>query len=426
MRRFWRSVAVTQQSIPRSMSKEPLGFTLVLRPGHPDFLDLPWREPLEGWRSDRLVELEAGIHRHVVRFVDYQGRLYTLKELPQRLAEREYRLLRHLETESIPVVQAVGMVARRAASASLSRLGADADLGAVLITRHLAFSLPYRALFSTKAVDDIRDSLLDALANLLVRIHLAGFYWGDCSLSNTLFRRDAGALAAYLVDAETGELHPRLSDGQRRQDVAIAEENVAGELMDLEAAGELPTDLDPIETAREVPLRYEALWSQLTREETFGGDERFRIQARLRAVSDLGFDVEEVELVATPEGRYRLRLSPEVVEPGHHSRRLLLMTGIVAQENQASRLLQDIAYFRAQLPGGKSQPEHLVAAQWLASVYEPTMASIPPELRGRMERAEIYHQILEHRWFLSETSGRDVGLKKAVASYVRDVLPQAR
>jgi hypothetical protein len=178
--------------------------------------------------------------------------------------------------------------------------------------------------------------------------------------------------------------------------------------------------------AHEVPLRYDALWTQLTREETFGADERFRIDARLRALSDLGFDVEEVELAATAEGRYRLRLRPEVVEPGHHSRRLLLMTGIRAQENQACRLLQDIAYFRAHVPGGKQQPEHVVAARWLADVYEPTMASIPPELRARLDRAEIYHQILEHRWFLSEASGRDVGLETAVTAYVRDVLRPGR
>ena len=68
---------------------------------------------------------------------------------------------------------------------------------------------------------------------LLVRLHLAGFFWGDVSLSNTLFRRDAGAFAAYLVDAETGELHDRLSDGQREHDLDIARVNIAGELMDL-------------------------------------------------------------------------------------------------------------------------------------------------------------------------------------------------
>ena len=108
-------------------------------------------------------------------------------------------------------------------------------LEAVLITRHLDYSLPFRTLFARGSVPDLRRRLLDAGADLLVRLHLGGFFWGDCSLSNTLFRRDAGALAAYLVDAETGELHPSLSDGQRLHDLSIAEENVAGELADVEA-----------------------------------------------------------------------------------------------------------------------------------------------------------------------------------------------
>ena len=96
---------------------------------------------------------------------------------------------------------------------------------------------------------DLRARLLDSLAELFVRLHLAGFYWGDCSLSNTLFRRDAGALAAYLVDAETGELHERLSPGQRDYDITIATENIAGELFDLQASGNFAEDVDPVETA---------------------------------------------------------------------------------------------------------------------------------------------------------------------------------
>src|ERR671934_1977449 len=201
---------------------------LVAKTGHPDFLDLPWDRPLEEWESERLVEVVRGIGRHVVRFVDYDGSLYALKELPKRLADREYRLLRELEELSIPVVEAVGVVSG----------GGIAPGQAVLITRHLDFSLPYRSLFTGRGVVDLRNRLLDALAELLVRLHLRGFLWGDCSLSNTLFRRDAGALSAYVVDAETGELHPTLSDGQRRHDLEIAEENVAGELMDLQAASE--------------------------------------------------------------------------------------------------------------------------------------------------------------------------------------------
>src|SRR4029078_9599602 len=123
-------------------------------------------------------------------------------------------------------------------------------LDAVLITRHLDYALPYRALFSGHAVPDLRTHLLNAFAELLVRLHLGGFFWGDCSLSNTLFRRDAGALSAYLVDAETGEPTEQLRDGQRSHDLLVAEDNVAGELLDLEAAAVgLPPDLDPHETA---------------------------------------------------------------------------------------------------------------------------------------------------------------------------------
>jgi hypothetical protein len=270
-------------------------------------------------------------------------------------------------------------------------------------------------------VPDLRNSLLDALAELLVRIHLAGFFWGDCSLSNTLFRRDAGTLSAYLVDAETGELHPTLSPGQRAHDLQVAEENVAGELLDLEAAEVgLPSGLDPIETAAEVVRRYESLWSELTREDVFGPDETYRIDERLRRLNQLGFDVEEVKLVGDAGGR-SLRLNPQVVEPGHHRRRLHTLTGLYVQENQARRLLNDLATYRA--TGERAgTPESVVAYRWLTECFEPSIAAVPVELRGKREPAELFHEILEHRWFLSEAARRDVGMPAAVASYVENVL----
>lgn len=303
---------------------------LLTRTGHPDFLDLPWERPLEQWEHERLVEVVHGIHRHVVRFVDYEGRIYALKELPERIARREYGLLRRLAEESIAVVEAAGIVLNR-----------PAGLDAVLITRHLEFSLPYRALFGGRGVADLRTSLLDSLAGLLVGLHLVGFFWGDCSLSNTLFRRDASALSAYLVDAETGELHPKLSDGQREHDLVIAEENLMGELLDVEGeVGELPDELDPEEVALALRGSYEGLWAELMREEVFGPNERYRIEERLRRLNELGFDIEEIQLETVPEG-YRLRLDPRVVELGHHHRRLLMLTGLHAQENQARRMLKD-------------------------------------------------------------------------------------
>jgi len=389
-------------------------FELVARTGHPSFLDLPWDVPLDEWDSPRIVNLIRGISRHVVRFVDYDGALYALKELPERPARREWTLLRRLESQSLPVVEAVGIVTGRAD-----------ELDAVLITRHLEFSLPYRALFSARGIPDLRTHLLNALAELLARLHIRGFFWGDCSLSNALFRRDAGALSAYLVDAETGEIHGALSDGQRAYDLEIAHVNIIGELLDVDAEVGLPPDLDPEETGEEVVRRYEDLWRELTHEETFAPDERFKVEERLERLNDLGFDVEEVQLVATPGG-YRLRLDPHVVEPGHHRHRLLRLTGLDAQENQARRMLNDIARFREALERQQKRPlsESVVASRWRQEVFEPTVAAVPAELQSRLPGAEVFHQVLEHRWFLSEKAGKDVGIEEAVRSYVEKELPK--
>ena len=220
-----------------------------------------------------------------------------------------------------------------------------------------------------------------------MRLHLGGFFWGDCSLSNTLFRRDAGALAAYLVDAETGELHPSLSNGQREHDLLIAEENVAGELADVEAELGRVGELHPEETAMELVERYESLWDELTREEAFGEDSRYKIDERLHRLNELGFDVEELELVAGEDG-YRLRLNPHVVEPGHHRRRLHALTGLNAQENQARRLLNDLARYRAELDRASKRPvpETVAVHRWLSEVFEPAVAAIPGEPLGQARR----------------------------------------
>ncbi|HZT92093.1 MAG TPA: DUF4032 domain-containing protein [Gaiellaceae bacterium] len=388
-------------------------FALVARTGHPDFLDLPWSAPLEEWRSERIVTLIRGISRHVVRFVEYDGALYALKELPARPARREWTLLRRLEDQGLPVVEAVALVTER-----------GGELDPILITKHLEYSLPYRVLFTGQAIPDLRTHLLNALVELLARLHLRGFFWGDCSLSNALFRRDAGALSAYLVDAETGELHGTLSDGQREYDLDIAQTNIVGELLDVDAEVGLPPGLDPDELGAEIVARYRALWCELTREETFGASERYRLDERLRRLNALGFDVEEVRLAATPKG-YRLTLDPHVVEPGHHRHRLLRLTGLDAQERQARRMLNDIARFRDALSRRekRSIPETVAAARWRDEVFEPTVAAVPPDLFSRLPAAEIFHQVLEHRWFLSERAGEDVGIEEALRSYLESELP---
>ncbi|MGE0511510.1 MAG: DUF4032 domain-containing protein, partial [Acidimicrobiia bacterium] len=386
---------------------------------HRPLFSLPWHLSLEHWPDEYGLVDPGGLHRHVVRFYEHGDITYVLKELPEALAHREYRLLRALIDAGIPAGQSLGVVTGR---------GEEHQGEAVLITRHLDFALTYRVLLSGRGlrIPYLGERLLDSLVGLLARLHLNGFYWGDCSLSNTLFRRDAGALVAFVVDVETGELHPSLTEGQRVTDLSIAVENVAGGLIDLQLGGYLAEGIDPLETAAQVESRYHALWNELTAEELFRPDELYRIDERLRRLHELGFDVGELEFTSDGDDE-RVRLVPRVVEIGYFAPRLAQLTGLNTGENQARRLLDDIRRFGLELEGrnGKRLPENIVATRWLDQVYEPVVAAIPAELAGRLEPAEFFHQLLEHRWFLSEQAATDVGLDVARRSYVDDVLRHA-
>jgi hypothetical protein len=391
-------------------------FRLANAEDYPAGLNLPWATPLEDWPDERCTDVERGLHRNPVRFVAHDGAIYAIKELLERVAEKEYGLLRSLEELSLPVVEPVGLVTDRPLVPGDERRG-------LLVTRFLQHSMPFRNVISRGVSATQAFQLLDALADLLVNLHLAGFFWGDCSLSNALFRLDAGRYSAYLVDAETGEMHVALSNGQRRHDLAIAEENVAGEFMDLKAGFGLPDGLDPVELGAGLTSRYEQLWAELTREEVFAAQEQYRVDSRIKRVNELGFDVEELD-IETIEGGHKIRLRVQVVEPGHHRRRLEALTGLDVQENQARRLLNDLDHFRAWQSGLEGRPiaEREAAKRWLEESYRPTLAAIPPEQAAKLDPAEIFHQLLEHRWYMSERLGRDLPLVEVVPSYVEEVL----
>jgi len=380
---------------------------------------LPFGVDLADWDLPYLRNV-LGLHRHVVRLVeigdDAHRTSYVVKELPDHLVLREYRLLRELADDGLPTATVVAAVTERS----------DGRDG-MLVTRHLDYSLPYRTLLSGRglSIPYLGDRLLDALVGLLVRLHLAGFFWGDCSLSNTLFRRDAGALSAYIIDVETSALYPELTPGQREMDLQIATENVAGGLLDLEAGDRLGPDIDPWSIATNLEGRYNELWDELTGVQEFQLGETWRVEQRIDRLHDLGFDVAEMELVADEVG-HKLRIVPRVVESGYHQERLLSLTGLVAGENQARRLLGDIRSFGAEVHAatGRQLPDNVTAVRWLDQRFEPAIAAIPGPLIGKLQAAEIYHQILEHRWFLSERAGRDVPMYEAIDAYIHDILEQ--
>ncbi len=395
----------------KRLNEPPAIFVSALRPGHPDFLDLPWALPLENWEGQclRLESLPVGLSRHPVVFVSYNEGLYALKELPPELAEKEYALLRQMEEKRLPVVQAVGHLSLPEHS--------------ILITRYLDHSLPYRSLFLRQSLKTYRNSLLDAIASLLVQLHLAGVYWGDCSLSNALFRRDAGTLQAYLVDAETSEMQESLSESLRQYELDVMEENISGSLADLAAMGALPADYPIFETGAYIRERYERLWTEINREEIVRKEETYRIQERIRALNNLGFSVDEVVLQAASEGE-KLRMRATVTDRNFHKEILHSLTGLEAEEQQARKMMNEIQELRAHLVNqhNRSTPVSVAAYQWLNQTYQPVLDSLQTH-PAVGEPIELYCQILEHKWYLSEQAQEDVGHQKALADYLATILP---
>ena len=386
---------------------------IVAGKASPALVSLPWHLSLEDWGEEHVVALPRGISRHIVRMVRLDGDVFAVKQTREPLAFREYRLLRDLRRLGLPAVEPVGVVTGR-------ETPEGEEIEPALVTRHLRFSLPYRSLFSHGLRTDSLPVLIDALAVLLVRLHLSGFFWGDVSLSNVLFRRSAGDFTAYVVDAETGELHDELTPGQRRYDLEVAYENLYGEMLDLQAGGFLDEEFDPDDVVERISGRYDVLWHELTGPEEFTTNEMWRIEQRVERLNDLGFDVEELDIVTDWDGS-TVRIQPRVVEAGHHSRELQSLTGLDVEDNQARRLLNDLASFTAHFGLG-GEDRAVVAHQWLTQVYEPIIALVPHELRGKLEPAEIFHEILEHRWYLSERAGSEVDIRDAALSYIDTVL----
>jgi hypothetical protein len=359
------------------------------------------------------VALPRGLSRHVVRFIQVADSVYAAKEVIEHLALHEYRLLQDLKRLDTPAVEPIGIITERGSVDGV-------PLDPILITRHLQFSLPYRSLFSPGVRQETVSRLLDAMVVLLARLHLVGFRWGDVSLSNILFRRDAGTFAAYLVDAETGELHPSLTDGQRREDIDIARTNLYGDFLDLQAGGLLQDNLDPLHLVHMAIERYNELWQELTGAEEFSGDELGRIENRVRRLNALGFDVAELDIQTTPDGE-RVRIQPKVVDAGHHSRRLMRLTGLDTEENQARRILNDLDTYRW-WTGQQHVDEAVVAHEWLTKVFEPVMEVVPPELRAKREPAQIFHEVLDYRWYKAQRESREIPIAEAAQGYVHDVL----
>jgi len=382
---------------------------------------LPWNQPLEEWPEDPALAEKRGISRHIVRLIrvndEPDAEIYAVKETVSEFANREYAALRELRRLQAPSVDPIAVVEGR------KDINGE-ELPCVLATRFLPYSLPYRVVLSGALSSHDIVNMANALALLLVRLHLLGFWWGDCSLSNTLFRRDADGFAAYLVDAETGEFQKTLSDGQREHDLEIAHFNVAAELEDLALSGVLYPGMDPVRASDAVMKRYRRLWAALRDPQSLDPTDRRAVERAMRQLHDLGFAVEEVSIAIDGDNKV-LKFQPKLVAAGYHTNRLRELMGLETEELQAKRILASFDRYRAR-ESNLSTNVNEVAFKWLTEIFNPIVNSVPAEHLGRVEPAQLFHEVLEHRWYLSEAAGHDVGLDLACKTYISEVLPYRR
>ena len=392
--------------------------TMRFREGKQALLELPWDQPLATWSpgSIEFVDLPIGASRHTVRFIVMDDGIVALKELPIEVGHREYDVMRELEARGAPAVTAVGLVER------------SGDQSAIIATRYLTRSFQFRRLFMRLPEGErkYRDQLLDAMTNLLVEIHRIGLFWGDCSLANTLLRRDGQTLQAYLVDAETSEIHDQLSDGQREADLEIAIENVAGDLADMAVlSGKSIDDIDDdFAAALSLRDRYESLWHALHKDISFQPGQRYRVDARLRALHELGYVVDEI-ILEPGERDSDLRLRVAVAGRDYHSRRLRQLSGIEAGEGQSAILLNDLTAWAGMGWAGSWDSKegesgrvltHTDGARWMLEIFEPAVEDLIRTMGPDIDPVQAYCDLLEVRWLLSERAGHDVGNAAALAS----------
>jgi hypothetical protein len=359
----------------------------------------------------RIRELPIGPSRHVVRFLVSDRRTYALKEEPLPVARSEFAVLRHLTAHGLPAVNPVGLTE-----------SPDGSTG-ILVTEYLEYSIQYRRLLMRFPLGPgpYRDRLLDAMAWLLVDLHRAGVFWGDCSLANTLFRRDGDKIQAFLVDAETSEIHPSLTDGQRDYDLDILVENVAFGLADLGAMqGRDGAADDAVEAAESVRARYAAVWDEITLEPELSPGDRHAVRARIRRLNDLGFAIDEISLEPSAGRDDVVRLKVAVANRRFHVHELERLTGIKALEGQAQLLLNDLWEHRAWMEHDLGRPvtEDEAADRWVRFVLEPSLAALIPAIGPGRDPLQAYSDVLETKWTLSEAAGRDIGLRPAIDAYL--------
>jgi hypothetical protein len=379
------------------------------RENHPDFIDLDWAIPISDWTTDRLVDMPTGIHRHAIVFVAYRDGIYAIKELPTKFAKHEFDVLRAMEGRSRHTAVPVGHVER-------TWLDRHEEWSGAVITKYVNHAFTYRSLITGGGFGTRRDALLDALAGLLVELHLQGFFWGDCSLSNSLYRWDAYSIDAIMIDGETSRIYPMLSTGQRREDLEIMIVNLAGEMADIAAEHGVSLDDADMDLGDEIAARYLRLWKELTTSLVVTAGDHYRIRQRIHKLHELGFAVEDIDLIPIDDGM-NVKIRVKVGGRQYHSERLREIGGIDISENQARVILSDLAYHESKFGGTSATGKNIAAMKWRSAVFEPLILEIA-DLLPESDPYQAYCDYLGFRLAMATERSEDIPNAEAFTAWI--------
>lgn len=387
---------------------------LVLQPGSPDFLDLPWESGVLDWDHHRMVDMPTGIHRHPVVFVAYSQGVFAIKEMPRTLGFNEFAVLDRLQDRTTRSARPAALVTR-------PWLPPEVEQSSAVITGFVPHAFPVRNLVGGLGFGPRRNQVLDAVAGLLVEIHLAGCFWGDCSLSNLLYRFDAGAIEAVMIDAETSRMHEELSPGQREHDLEIMVENVAGDMADLAVAAGGDLDSADLTLGEDIVDRYRELWAILDEAPVIPRDESYRIRERLEQINELGFDVDDVVIEPGPEGNM-VQIRTIVGGRTFHTDRVAELTGIRASENQARVILSDVHWYLARRGAVSDRERRVAVVAWITEWFEPAVERVGVEYPG-IDPVQGYCDLLNFRLGMAAERGSDVGNDEAFDAWAAEGFP---
>ena len=355
---------------------------------------LPWHIPLEEWRSHgiRHLDIKRGIGRHPVAFVQVGTTQFVVKELGYESALREVRNYRTMLEFGIHTLVPVGCVARTDGILEVDTpvgLQHEKDIVGYSVTLLVDRVLPDSQLYRRAFAFENRKRIWDSIVDLFVELHAAGVYWGDASLANTLVKflnvevpyvGRKTRLRAYLADAETVEIYPKLSDALRKADVDFFLESMNWVQEDLRASGVLR---DPMATEAD----------------------RGYISAEYERMYDVNKKTGDFE-----------RLT-EI--------KLLKSLGIVRDPAYLEILQKHIEEHKWYLGEreGSDVPTARAAEDWLKSVFVPMCLLFKEEgvmtIFPHKTASELYVEIMTNKYYLSRAQGSDVGMVHATRDYMK-------